>query len=119
MKTATPVVLSQKNYLQVTIDVPAAKVSRFVTLMKKPLPKFTSPVPTDPERDLTCGWTLVAAMRSAQGRTTHITHLWQVDPTRPWMTDVMAECGTDKTYAALDLLVDREEQNYVRSNDHY
>jgi hypothetical protein len=35
------------------------------------------------------------------------------------MTDVMGECGTNKTYAALDLLVDREVQNYMFSNDEY
>jgi hypothetical protein len=31
----------------------------------------------------------------------------------------MEECGTEKNYAALDLLVDREEQNYMRSADKY
>jgi hypothetical protein len=119
MKTAAPVVLSQSNYLQVTIDIPTAQTARFASLMKKLLPTFTSPVPINPARDLTFGWTLVAALRAAQRGTTRITHLWQIDPIKPWMSDVMAECGTNKTYAALDLLVNREEQNYLRSNDHY
>ncbi len=120
MKSAPPITLSNQVYLHVTIDLPSGKVPRFVTLMKKLLPMFTSPVPpSDSSHDLTFGWTLVAALRSTSGRTSRITHLWQVDPTNPWMTDVMEECGTEKHYAALDLLVDREEQNYMHSADHY
>lgn len=112
--------LSNQTYLHVSIDLPSAKLPRFVTLMKKLLPKFTSPVlPADSSKELTFGWTLVAAMRTTEGRSVRITHLWQVDPVKPWMTDVMEECGTDKNYAALDLLVDREEQDYMHSADHY
>lgn len=118
MKTARPV-LSNQNYLHVTIDVPTPRAIRFASLMRKLLPKFTAPVPKNPARDLTFGWTLIAALRAEQMGATRFTHLWQVDPVRPWMTDVMAECGTDPTYAALDLLVDREAQEYMRSNDHY
>ncbi len=120
MKSALPIELSQKNYLHVAIDLPAAKVPRFTALMKKLLPMFTAPVPpADSPKDLTFGWTLVAALRTTQGRSTRITHIWQVDPQNPPMTSVMEECATQKNYAALDLLVDREEQNYMHSADHY
>ena len=120
MKSAAPIELSQQNYLYVTIDLPAAKVPRFTALMKKLLPMFTAPVPPPSSpRDLAFGWTLVAAMRTEQGKSTRITHIWQVDPANPPMTSVMEECGTQKNYAALDLLVDREEQNFMHSADHY
>jgi hypothetical protein len=112
--------LSDRTYLLVSIDLPSAKLPRFVTLMKKLLPMFTSPVPpANSPRDLTFGWTLVTAMRTTEGRSVRVTHLWQVNPVKPWMTEVMEECGTEKNYAALDLLVDREEQNYMHSADHY
>jgi hypothetical protein len=117
--THPSIALNARNYLLVSIDLPSASVARFAGLMKKLLPTFTSPVPTDSAQNLTFGWTLVGAFKTARGRSTRITHLWQVNPSKPWMTDVMGECGTNRTYAALDLLVDREEQNYMYSNDEY
>jgi hypothetical protein len=93
-------------------------VAAFARLMKKLMPTFTDPVKVT-GNGLTFGWTLVAAFRTAQGRKTRVTHLWQVDPVKPPMTDVMGECGTNPDYAALDVLVDREVQNYMFTNDAY
>lgn len=107
------------NYLHVTIDIPTAQESRFKSLMSELLPKFTAPAPKEAGADLTFGWDLVTAMAAPAGDATRITHLWRVDPAHPWMTDVMGELGTDKAYAKLDRLVEREEQNYMHSDDHY
>ena len=41
MKSA--IELSAKNYLHVTIDVPTTRVADFSKLMKRLIPKFTSP----------------------------------------------------------------------------
>ena len=108
MKSA--IELSAKNYLHVTIDVPTTRVADFSKLMKRLIPKFTSPYNSDAE-DVSFGWTLVAAFRTKQGRSTRITHLWQLNPAQPSMTIVMGECGSDPDYGQLDMLVDREVQD--------
>ena len=47
------------------------------------------------------------------GGSTRITHLWQLNPAQPSMTIVMGECGSDPDYGQLDMLVDREVQDYM------
>jgi hypothetical protein len=110
MKSA--IELSTKNYLHVSIDLPTTGVADFVKLMKRLIPKFTSPYDPNAE-NVSFGWTLVAALRTSQGRSTRITHLWQVNPAQPSMTIVMGECGADPDYGKLDMLVDREVQDYM------